>query len=161
MSKLITIIISFVAGAIVTSAIAYKAFPNIMIHEIESQYTFEETLENIEVNAKAKGWKVPKKWKVNLHKNMLKVVKVDIGPNTLIKMCEPKAAADILIHNELKRLSSIMPCTISVYVKTDGKTYIGYMNMQVLGLLFGEKVEVITDELGPQMDDIVARSAAK
>jgi len=155
MAKLFTALISFIAGAVVIAVIGVNALPDMMIKEVPSPYSFEETLEKIEANAKAEGWKVPKTWKVNFQRNLLKVVKVDIGPNKLLKMCEPQAAADILIHDELKRLSVMMPCTIGVYEKSDGKTYITIMNMKILGLLFGDVVKEITTELAPQMDRMV------
>jgi uncharacterized protein (DUF302 family) len=160
MAKLLTILISFVAGIVLTVAVGLNAMPNMMIKEVPSPLGFDETLTQIEANAKGLGWKVPKKWTVDFQKNMLKVVKVDIGPNKVLKMCEPQAAADILIHDELKRLSTMMPCTIAVYVKSDGKTYISVMNMALLGLLYGDVVKDIAAVLGPQMDEIVNISAA-
>ena len=160
MSKLFTALFSFVAGAAVAAAIGFYSLPGLMIKEIPSPYSFDETLEKIEANAKAVGWKVPKTWKVNFQKNLLKVVKIDIGPNKLIKMCEPQAAADILIHDELKRLSVMMPCTIGVYEKSDGKTYITIMNMKILGLLFGDVVDDITTKLAPQMEKMVTLQPA-
>ena len=155
MAKLFTALISFVAGAVLVAAIGFYSLPGLMIKEIPSPYSFDETLEKIEANAKAEGWKVPKSWKVNFQKNLLKVVKVDIGPNNLIKMCEPQAAADILIHDELKRLAVMMPCTIAIYEKSDGKTYISIMNMNILGALFGDVVNDITTKLAPQMEKMV------
>ncbi len=160
MAKLFTVLFSFIAGAVVVAAIVFYSLPGLMIKEIPSPYSFDETLEKIEANAKAEGWKVPKTWKVNFQKNLLKVVKIDIGPNKLIKMCEPKAAADILIHDELKRLSVMMPCTIGIYEKSDGKTYITIMNMKILGLLFGDVVDGITNELAPQMERMVTLEPA-
>ncbi len=155
MSKFILVLVSFIVGAIAAAALVFISLPSLMIKEIPSPLTFEESLEKIEANAKQMGWKVPKSWKVNFQKNLLKVVKIDIGPNKLIKMCEPQAAADILIHDELKQLSVMMPCTIAVYEKSDGKTYISIMNMSILGLLFGDVVKGITDELAPQMEKMV------
>jgi len=155
MPKTLSIIISFIVGAVLVAAIGFYSLPGLMIKEVPSPYAFEETLEKITANAKEMGWKVPKKWKVDFQKNLLKVVKVDIGPNKLIKMCEPQAAADILIHDELKRLAVMMPCTIAVYEKSDGKTYISIMNMNVLGMMFGDVVKDITTELAPQMEKMV------
>ena len=86
---------------------------------------------------------------------------VDVGPNMVIKKCEPKAAADILIHDELKLLTVMMPCSIAVYTKSDGKTYMALMNMSILGSLFGDVVKEITDKLAPQMDQMVTIEAAK
>ena len=155
MAKLFTVLLSFVAGAAFVAAIGFYSLPGMMITEVPSPYSMEETLEKIEANAKAEGWKVPKKWKIDFQKNLKYVTKIDIGPNRLLKMCEPQAAADILIHDELKRLSVMMPCTIGVYEKSDGKIYITIMNMRILGLLFGDVVDELTTELAPQMEKMV------
>jgi uncharacterized protein (DUF302 family) len=39
-----------------------------------------------------------------------------------------------------------MPCTISVYEKSDGKAYIGSMNAGLLGKMFGGTVAEIMGE---------------
>lgn len=161
MSKLLTILISFVLGAVVAGAIGFYSLPGFMIKEVQSPYAFEETIEKVTANAKELGWKVPKSWKINFHKNLLKVVKVDIGPNQVIGMCEPQAAADILIHDELKQLSVMMPCKIAIYEKSDGKTYISIMNMNLLGAAFGDVVKGITTELAPQMEKMVTLEPSK
>ena len=126
-----------------------------MLIEVESPLGFEETLEQLEANAKAAGWKVPKKWKVNFQANLQKVTGTDIGPNRVLKMCEPKAAARILIHDEYKLLTTMMPCTIAVYEKSDGKAYISLMNMKMLGMIYGGEIKEIADELGPQMMEMI------
>jgi len=155
MSKLLTILISFVLGAIASAAFVFYSLPGFMIKEVPSPYTFEETVDKVKANAKDLGWKVPKSWKINFQKNLKKVVKVDIGPNQVIGMCEPQAAADILIHDKLKQLAVMMPCKIAVYEKSDGKTYVSVMNMNLLGTAFGDVVNGITTKLAPQMEKMV------
>ncbi|MEE9444724.1 MAG: DUF302 domain-containing protein [Cocleimonas sp.] len=159
MSKLLTILISFILGAIVAAFIGYKSLPSMMIKEVASPYSFEETMDKVKANAKELGWKVPKSWKINFQKNLKKVVKVDIGPNQVIGMCEPQAAADILKHDNLKQLSVMMPCKIAIYEKSDGKTYISIMNMNLLGTAFGDVVNGITTKLAPQMEKMVTLKA--
>ena len=155
MSKLFTILISFILGAVVAAFVGFKALPGLMVTEIPSPLGFEETIAKVKSNAKEMGWKVPKSWKINFQKNLQKTVKVDIGPNQVMGMCEPQAAADILIHDELKQLSVMMPCKYAVYQKGDGKTYISIMNMNLLGTAFGDVVKGITTELAPQMEKMV------
>ena len=155
MSKLFTILISFILGAVVAAFVGFKALPGLMVTEIPSPLGFEETIARVKSNAKEMGWKVPKSWKINFQKNLQKTVKVDIGPNQVMGMCEPQAAADILIHDELKQLSVMMPCKYAVYQKSDGKTYISIMNMNLLGTAFGDVVKGITTELAPQMEKMV------
>lgn len=161
MSKLLTILISFILGAVVAAALGFYSLPGFMIKEVQSPYGFEETMEKVKTNAKGLGWKVPKSWNINFQKNLQKVVKVDIGPNQVIGMCEPQAAADILKHDNLKQLAVMMPCKVAVYQKSDGKTYISIMNMNLLGTAFGDVVKGITTNLAPQMTKMVTLEPAK
>ena len=126
-----------------------------MLIEVESPLGFEETLTRIEANAKDLGWKVPKKWKVNFQKNMMKITDTDIGPNQVLKMCEPFAAAKLLVKDEYKQLAAMMPCTIAVYQKSDGKVYVAMMNLEVMGMMYGGDVKDMAAELAPQMDQML------
>ena len=155
MSKLLTFLIAFVLGAVVAAAAGFYSLSGFMVKEYPSPYAFEETVEKVQANAKGLGWKLPKSWKVNFQKNLQKVVKVDIGPNQVIGMCEPQAAADILKHDNLKRIAVMMPCRVAVYQKSDGKTYVSIMNMNLLGAAFGDVIKGITQELAPQMEKMV------
>ena len=60
MAKLFTALLSFIAGAAVVAVIGFYSLPGLMIKEIPSPYSFDETLVKIEANAKSLGWKVPK-----------------------------------------------------------------------------------------------------
>ena len=123
-----------------------------MLVERQSPLGFEETLARLEENAKAQGWKVPSRWKVDFQRNLKKVTGTDVGPNRVIKMCEPEAAAKLLVKDEYKQLTAMMPCTIAVYVKSDGKTYISMMNLEAMGLMYGGDVAEMSRALAPQME---------
>ena len=161
------IIISLIVGAVLgigslqipaVQKIIGKSLAPQMLIEIESPLDFYDTLDKLEENAKAAGWKVPQKWRVNFQRNLEKVTGVDIGPNEVIKMCEPEAAVRMLKHDEYKLLTTMMPCTIAVYEKSNGKTYISMMNMEILGLMYGGEVAEIAKELAPQMKKMVTMS---
>jgi len=158
------IIIAFVIGAIAGVAVLQltpvqqgivQSMGSNMLIEVESPLGFDETLEKLEENAKAAGWKVPSKWKVNFQKNLLKVTGTDIGKNQVLKMCEPEAAAKMLVHDEYKQLTTMMPCTLAVYEKSNGKTYISLMNMEMLGVIYGGLIADIAADLAPQMKEMV------
>ena len=161
------IIISLIVGAIlgigslqipaVQQMIGKSLAPQMLI-EVESPLDFYDTLDKIVENAKAEGWKVPKKWRVNFQRNLEKVTGEDIGPNEVIKMCEPHAAVKMLKHDEFKLLTTMMPCTIAVYEKSNGKTYISMMNMDMLGLMYGGEIAEIAKDLAPQMKKMVTLS---
>jgi len=126
-----------------------------MLLEHVSPLGFKETLAKLEKNAKALGWKVPGKWKVDFQKNLKRVTGKDIGKNKVLKMCAPDAAVPLLMRDEYKMLTALMPCTIAVYEKSDGKTYIALMNLKVMGQMYGPDVAKMADELGPQMEQML------
>ncbi len=126
-----------------------------MLLEHPSPLGFEETLVKLEKNAKALGWKVPKKWKVDFQKNLKRVTGKDIGKNRVLKMCAPDAAVPLLMQDKYKMLTALMPCTIAVYEKSDGKTYIALMNLKVMGQMYGPDVAKMADELAPQMEQML------
>lgn len=160
MLRLISYLVTAAIGAAIALYVGVSMLPNMMMKEIQSPLAFEETLEQIEANAKGMGWKVPKKWKANFQRNFQKIVGVDIGPNKLLKMCEPNAAANILKHDEYKKLSVMMPCTIAVYEKSDGKTYISVMNLKFMSMMYGGEVAKAMDKVQPQMEQMVQLSAS-
>lgn len=126
-----------------------------MLIEVPSPLGFEETLERLEENARELGWKVPGKWKVDFQQNLMMVTDTDIGPARVLKMCEPFAAVKLLVKDEYKQLTAMMPCTIAVYEKSDGKTYIAMMNLEAMGQMYGGGVLEMTKELAPQMEQML------
>ena len=151
------LLIATAALAAGTAAAADGAGPTDfkMLIEVPSPLGFEETLERLEENARELGWKVPGKWKVDFQRNLMRVTDTDIGPNRVLKMCEPFAAAKLLVNDEYKQLTAMMPCTIAVYEKSDGKTYIAMMNLEAMGQMYGGDVLEMTKELAPQMEQML------
>ncbi len=148
--------IAVINAAAVTAGEQNAAAPSFkMLIEVPSPLGFEATLERLEENAKDMGWKVPSKWKVDFQANLMKVTDTDIGPNQVLKMCEPFAAVKLLLKDEYKMLTAMMPCTIAVYQKSDGKTYISMMNLEAMGQMYGGDVLEMTKELGPQMQQML------
>jgi uncharacterized protein (DUF302 family) len=134
---------------------------SLLVYEVQSPLGFEETLAHIEAKAKSIGWKVPKKWKANFQRNFNKIAKKDIGPMKLLKMCEPHIAADLLMPDKNKYLSVMMPCTFSVYEKSDGKTYVAMMNLQKFATAMGGDVVPAMEKAWPDMLKMIDFSDAK
>lgn len=128
-----------------------------MVIERASPLAFDATVDKLIKNAKKLGWKVPKKWKKNFQKNLKHVTKEDIGRNLVIEMCEPYAAVKLLKHDKYKMFLSMMPCSVAVYEKSDGKVYLSMMNIQMMGQMYqGQKeIEDLVNTLGPQMEEML------
>ncbi len=117
--------------------------PKQMIQEKESPFaTVEETVAVIKKNIEA-----TEGWVINGIKPMDKKIKELGGPKilpvTLIDACNPHHAGAILQNDADRYASVMMPCTVSVYQKTDGKVYVGYVNARLVGQMFGGGVAKI------------------
>ncbi len=155
MSKTTTLgtIFGFVVGIALVSAVGWTAMPGMMLKEAASPYGLEETVNKIKENAQAHGWVVAGVKK--LHKSVKKHGGPDILPVMLIELCEPNHASNILTNDSDRMISVMMPCTISVYNKADGKTYIGYMNAGLMGQMLGGNVATVMGEVAGQQKSFI------
>jgi uncharacterized protein (DUF302 family) len=137
-------------------AFSTLATADLMI-EKESHLGFEETIDKLIENGKWLGWKLPKSWRKNFQKNIMKVTDVDIGKGQVIEMCEPYAASELLVHDRYKKFLSMMPCSVAVYEKSDGKVYLSMMNIQMFSQMYqGElEIEKMVKALAPQMEKML------
>ena len=138
MKSIVSLIVGLVTGVIVTVTAGWVYAPQLMLKEHESPYGVEETVEMIKSNATSQGWVVP--GVSPIHKSIKKHGGGELPPVMLVNICKPDYAYDILKHDENKVVSVFMPCTISVYEKSNGKTYIATMNAGLLGKVFGGTV---------------------
>jgi uncharacterized protein (DUF302 family) len=146
-------ILGFVIGVVITAIIGWNIMPGMMLHENPSPYGLEETVSKIKDSAIKKGWVVPSV--KPLHKSILKHGGGEVEPVMLVNLCNANHAYNILHEDENKIISVFMPCTISVYQKSDGKVYIGTMNAGLLGQMFsGTVAEVMADVAADQQSFI-------
>ena len=87
----------------------------------------------------------------------MKVTKVDIGRSLVVEMCEPRAAVKLLVHDQYKKFLSMMPCSVAVYEKSDGKVYLSMMNIKMMGQMYkGQKeIDDLVASLAPQMEQML------
>ncbi len=123
-----------VFGIAVGMVVASLALPKLMLKEEASPVGYEETIAHIQKNVTNAGWKVSAL--MRLDKTLAKEGKT-VLPVASFKICQPDYAEQILIDDDARFLSTMMPCSIAVYEKADGKTYISTMNSALLGRMFG------------------------
>lgn len=137
MGKIIT---GFIVGIIFTGVMAFLFMGQLMFHEHVSPFGVEETAARIQRNIQGLG---DKGWKLSGLRDPSKAVAAAGGnvlPVLLVEACSTKYSAPILKEDATRILSILMPCSITVYKKDDGKTYIGMMNAGLMGRMFGAKV---------------------
>ena len=134
--KAITGFLLGIIATVVVMAIGVFTFgPSMMIHEHLSPMGLDDTVNKITENAKAEGWVVA--GVKSLDKSIEKHGGKPVLPVRLIDLCEAHHASKILSVDDARFVSVMMPCTISVYEKQDGKIYIAHMNAGLMGKVFG------------------------
>jgi len=148
----ILFVLGILVGVVGAGALLYTTASDVMLAEQVSPVSVEETVARIQKVAEADGWKVLAIRK--LHESVKKHTGKDVRPVHLVDLCEPHHAGKILGDDDSRKVSVFMPCTISVYEKSDGKAYVGSTNAELLGMLFGGTVSEV-------MGGAVADSQAK
>jgi len=62
----------------------------------------------------------------------------------LVKLCKAEYAKDVLTTN--RHVSTMMPCTFSVWEGVNGKVYLSKMNMALIAKMFGGNVTKVMGE---------------
>ncbi len=135
-------IAGLVIGIVLTSFMAYKSAPGMMLKEAESKYNFEQSVAVFEKTALDMGWKIPT---VHDMKETMDNFGKDVRSAKVFELCHPEHAYEILKLDDERIVSSMMPCRVSIYEKSDGKTYVSWMNTAMMGNMMGG---VIADVMG-------------
>ncbi|MCB1069180.1 MAG: DUF302 domain-containing protein [Kiritimatiellae bacterium] len=155
MSKVRGVVLGGLAGVALAAAAGIHFMPGLMLTEQPSPFGVEETVAKIQQKAVDMGWVVS--GVVPLNDSVKKHGGGDLPPVRLINLCQANHAFNILQEDANKVLSVMMPCTISVYEKTDGKTYVGTMNAGLLGKMFGGTVaRVMGGEVAAQQKEFLS-----
>jgi uncharacterized protein (DUF302 family) len=127
-----------------------------MILENESKYGFSETAERFVQNVEAAGWSVVG---VYDYKEILAEKGFDILDIQIYALCSGQYSAAILEHDDARMVSPLMPCTIAIYEKSDGKTYIARLNSGEMAAPFGgvvaEVMEAVAIETEAMVEDLI------
>lgn len=149
-----SLLIGIAVGILLAVGAGWMMMPGMMLKEYQSPFGVEETVEKIKENAISEGWVVASVMAID------KAVKMHSGgelpPVRLVNLCEPDHAFNILKGDDTKVVSVMMPCTISVYQKADGKTWVGVMNAGLMGKMFGGVVaEVMGGAVAKQQQQFI------
>ncbi len=139
----VSFLVGLVAGVVLTVILVAGIAPGLMIKEYRSSLGLQESVDRIQARAEEAGWTVSSV--MELEKSIRNHGGPEVAPVRLINLCQPVYSSTILLDDSARKVSVMMPCTISVYEKGDGDVYIGAMNAGLLGRLFGG---VVADVMG-------------
>jgi uncharacterized protein (DUF302 family) len=151
--NLLTGIISFIFGVLLTGVIIYQMAPSMMLLEDESKFsTFEETVSKFEESVKKHNWAMPVVH--DLQKTMAKHGK-DVKAVKVFELCHPDHAGMILEKSDERIVSSLMPCRVAIYEKNDGKVYISRMNSGMMASTMDGIIPAVMNEAAVQNEEIL------
>lgn len=144
---------SIFIGAVVALVLVKQTMPTQMIHEMQSPLGYDQTIEMIIDNAKAREWGVPKihDYQKALSKNGYQ----DIGRVKTVELCHPKYASELLSNDDNKYVAVMMPCAIAVYEKGSGETYVASMNMKLMSMIWGGEIGEAMDRVALEDEKIL------
>jgi len=123
-----------------------------MIIENVSRLNFSETVDKLSSGLAATGWKIPA---IHDLQNTIRNAGKEILPVKIIETCNPKHSGRLLELDYERIVSIFMPCRISVYEKSDGKTYISRINASLLSKSYGGLIEEVMSAANDEMEDII------
>jgi uncharacterized protein (DUF302 family) len=135
------LIVVFCLGFAVAALLLIFAMPKLMFVTRKSRFSFADTIEKLEEAIVDNRWGHRGTWLIH---NDLRQKNIDFKPRIAnVDLCKAPYAADILREEKNRFLSSLMPCSFSVWEDNKGQVYISSMNTGLMGRIFGGLVAKI------------------
>lgn len=139
-------------GVLTTLIIIFLSAQSIMMEEKPTKYSFEQSVDIFQETAIAKGWKIPTVH--DMQKTMHNFGK-DVRSAKVFELCHPEHAYEILSRDNERIVMSMMPCRVAIYEKTDGKTYISWMNTGLMGNMMKGVVPKVMKAASSESEEII------
>lgn len=146
------LIIGILAGALIILLIIFYVSPSLMFKENKSNYDFETTVTEFEKSVLAAGWKLPHV--SDLQETMRKFGK-DVKQVKVMEICHPDHAYKILSQDDERIVSSLMPCRVAIYERTDGNVYVSRMNSGLLAKPMNKLIRTTMSEAAGDIEKIL------
>ncbi len=121
--------------------------------ENQSRYDFDETVEKIAQEFQNRSWSLS--FTHDLQQTLRKHGK-EVLPVKVLALCHPKHSGQILDKDYERIISSMMPCRVSVYEKSDGKTYVSRINASIMAESMGGLIKSVMTNSSDEVEDILS-----
>jgi uncharacterized protein (DUF302 family) len=144
-----------ILGIALTGFIIAFSMPRMMLNVHESRLGFDETVAAIENSAMEQGWKVPKIY--DIQKSLVDAGHTEMGRLTILSLCQPDHAYEILKEDSRKKVSAIMPCRLAVYEEKGGKVYVAGLNVGLMSKMFGGMIEEVMGDVADEEKEMLKK----
>ncbi len=151
--SVLTGVVAFIAGIIITVGLGFTMAPSMMLVEDESKYGFEESVDRFGAAVEEAGWKLPAVH--DLQATMQKHGK-DVKAVKVFELCHPDHAGKILEKDDERVVTSMMPCRVAIYEKSDGRVYVSRMNSSLMASTMGKLINDVMSEAAAENEKMLA-----
>lgn len=152
MNNLLFIFIGIIIGMVAVFIFIYYQSSSMMIWENRSRYGFDQTVEKLTRSVEEAQWKMPA---VHDLQETMKKNGYDVRRVKVFEICQPAIAQQILSKDAERLVSSLMPCRIAVYEKSDGQVYISRINSGLIGKLMKGVIPKVMKEATDGVENIL------
>lgn len=153
MKRMITgLILGLIAGILITSLVIFYSAPSVMFKENKSKHDFETTIAELEKTVAARGWVIPA---VNDLQASLKKHDLDVHKVKIYNLCKPNLAYKILSQDDERVVSALMPCRVAIYEKSDGVTYLSFLNAKLMSKPMTKLIRKTMADAATETDEIL------
>ncbi len=145
-------LIGLLVGILITFLVLYMSAESMMMKEKQLNLNFEQAVELFESTTVSKGWSIPTvhDLQATMAKHGHKVNKVKV-----FELCHPEHANKVLMQDQERLVTSMMPCRVSIYEKSDGKVYVSWMNTGLMGSLMSGVVPEVMKDASRESGEII------
>lgn len=144
---------AFVFGIVLTGLVGFYSMPGLMMLEDESPHSFADTVQVFEQAVSEAGWSV---LQVHDMQGILADHGHDVAAVKIYELCSSLYSAEILVEDDARLISPLMPCRVSIYEKSDGTTYIARMNSELMAKPFGGVIARVMDTAAVETEEVIA-----
>ncbi|SRR6056297_2505985 len=145
-------LIGIVTGVVITFLVVFFASPSLMIHEDKSTYDFSTTVTELEKSAAEAGWKIPN---VNDLQATLHKFGKDVRQVKVLSLCHPEHAYRVLSQDDERIVSSLMPCRVAVYEKSDGSVHVSRLNSGLMSRPMSKVIRQTMSDAAVETEEIL------
>lgn len=125
---------------------------NEMFIETRSPWSFGESVDRLQQAIDKAGWKTPA---VHDLQQTMKNFGIEVRAVKVFEICHPKHSSRILERDDERIVSSLMPCRISVYEKSDGSVIVSRMNTGMMAASMGGLIAEVMSGATADVEEIV------
>jgi len=160
---LTAVLIGALAGILLTAIAVIIIMRSKMLSTIESPLGYDATCNELEAavtDLKDNGWSFPME-RLDMYGKLAAKGKAPANVKRMMSyfMCNPALAGSVLETNPA--ISSIMPCTWSIYETTDGRVLISKMNVGLMSRIFGGSIHKTMMDVEETEKEILRRISNK